>query len=136
MPGLPSFPFVVSVCIELLQLSQLTSQQTQRGLRAFSRSVPLGLFAIVTIFLAGCSSNSAPPMLASINVTSSSSSIIVSTSTTFTATAKDTRGNVLNGVTFTWNSSSPTVAPIGSSSGTAMGLLAGATQITASANGV
>ena len=137
MPGLLSFPFVESICSEFHRFLQLLSQRTRRGLRSLSPSVPLGLlFAIAVIFLAGCSSNSAPPMLASIDVTSSSSSIIVSTSTTFTATAKDSRGHVLNGVTFTWNSSAPTVASVGSSSGIAMGLLAGATQITASANGV
>jgi hypothetical protein len=137
MPGLLSFQFVESVCSVFYQFLQLTSQITQRVLQVFSRSVPVGLlFAIVAIFFAGCSSNSAPPMLASIDLAPSSSSIIVSTSTTFTATAKDSRGNVLNGVTFTWTSSSPTVASIGSSSGTAMGLLAGTTQITASANGV
>ena len=138
MPGLLSFPFVESVRSKFQKLLQLTSQRTQRSLSALSPHVPLGLlFAIVAIFFAGCSSNSAAPMLASIDITSSSSSaIIVSTNTTLTATAKDSRGHILNGVTFTWTSSAPTVATIGSSSGTAMGLLAGATQITASANGV
>ena len=137
MPGLLSFPFLENVCSEFHRLLQLISQQTQRGFSALSRSVLLGLlFAILVIFFAGCGSNSAPPMLASIDITPSSSSIIVSTSTTFTASAKDSRGKVLNGVTFTWNSSAPTVASVGSSSGTAMGLLAGTTQITASANGV
>ncbi len=137
MPELLSFSFVASVFSQFHQLLQLTSQRTPRGIRARSRSIPLGLlFAIAAIFLPGCSSNSAPPMLASIDITPSSSSIIVSTSTTFTATAKDSRGNVLNGLVFTWNSSTPTVASVGSTSGTALGLLAGTTQITASANGI
>jgi uncharacterized protein YjdB len=132
------FSSVESVCSQLHRSLQLASERRFDAARAFCRSVPLSLLFLIVAFLAGCGSYSAPPapMVASIDVSSSSSSIIVSTTATFTATAKDSYGHVLSGTTFTWTSSSPTVASIGSSSGTATGLLAGATQIIASSNGV
>ena len=54
----------------------------------------------------------------------------------FTATAKDSNGDTISGVTFTWASSATSVATINSSTGLATGVSPGTTQIMASANGV
>ncbi len=53
----------------------------------------------------------------------------------YTATATDTNGNIVSGLTFSWSSNTTSVATI-SSSGLATGVGAGKTQITASASGV
>jgi len=75
------------------------------------------------------------PTVATISVSPSSSSIGMGGTQQFTATAKDSSGNVISGVTFTWASSATNVATI-NSSGLASGISQGTTQITASANGV
>lgn len=75
------------------------------------------------------------PTVASVTVSPSSPSIAVNGTQQFTATAKDSGGNTLSGITFTWASSATNVATI-NSSGVATGVSAGTTQITASANGV
>jgi uncharacterized repeat protein (TIGR01451 family) len=75
------------------------------------------------------------PTIATISVSPSSPSIGMGGSQQFTATATDSGGNVINGVTFTWASSATNVATI-NSSGLASGISQGTTQITASANGV
>ncbi|HKW17252.1 MAG TPA: Ig-like domain-containing protein [Terriglobales bacterium] len=76
-----------------------------------------------------------PPTLASISVSPASPSITVAATQQFTATAKDSNGNTMTGVTFTWASSATTVATI-NSTGLATAVSAGTTQITASASGV
>ena len=75
------------------------------------------------------------PVVASISVSPASPSIAVDATQQFTATATDSNGNTLTGVTFTWASSATGVATI-SSSGLATGVTAGTTQITASADGI
>jgi len=75
------------------------------------------------------------PTVATITVSPSSTSIGMGGTQQFTATAKDSGGNTISGVTFTWASSTTNVATI-DSSGLASGISKGTTQITASANGV
>lgn len=75
------------------------------------------------------------PVVASIVVSPSSPAIAVGATQQFAATAKDSGGNTISGVTFTWASSATTVATI-SSSGLATGVKAGTTQITASAGAI
>jgi hypothetical protein len=95
------------------------------------------------IFQAGCGGGSSGsttppsnPVLASIAVTPASPSIAANATEQFTATAKDSNGNTMSGVTFIWTSSSTGVATINASSGLATGVSAGTTQITAAAQGV
>ncbi|MGC2636540.1 MAG: Ig-like domain-containing protein [Acidobacteriaceae bacterium] len=75
------------------------------------------------------------PVVATIAVSPSSPSIAVGATEQFSATAKDSSGNTISGVTFTWASSKTAVATI-DSSGLATGVAAGTTQITASASNV
>lgn len=99
------------------------------------------IFATLISALVGCGGNSKnntpppPPTVASVSVSPSSPSITTGVTQQFTATAKDSSGNKLGGVTFTWASSVTGVATI-DSTGLATGVSAGSTQITASANGV
>src|SRR5579884_527365 len=102
-----------------------------------SRAASLFLLAFACI-LAGCgggssssSSGGSQPTISTITVSPSSPSIAVGATQQFTATAKDSGGNTISGVTFTWNSANTSVATI-DSSGLATALLAGSTQITAS----
>lgn len=87
--------------------------------------------------LISCStgSGSKTPKVASISVSPASPSIVVGATQQFTATAKDSGGNTISGVTFTWASGTTSVATI-SSSGLATAVSAGTSQITASASGV
>jgi hypothetical protein len=91
---------------------------------------------LLCIFLTNCGGSGGTPILTTIAVTSAQSFIAVSGSESFSATAKDQHGNVMTGVTFAWASSASDIATVGESSGVAMGLLPGMTQITASATGV
>ncbi len=75
------------------------------------------------------------PVIVTITVAPASPSIPVNASQQFAATAKDSGGNTIAGVTFTWASSAASVATI-NSSGLASGVAAGTTQITAKASGV
>jgi hypothetical protein len=79
--------------------------------------------------------NTPPPTLASVSISPSSPFIAMGTTQQFTATAKDSSGTPMTGVTFTWASSATSVATI-NSSGLATAVSAGTTQITASASGV
>jgi hypothetical protein len=91
---------------------------------------------LLCIFLTDCGGSGSTPTVTTIAVTSAQSSIAVSGSDSFSATAKDQNGNVMTGVSFAWASSAASVATVNASSGVAMGLLPGMTQIMASANGV
>jgi hypothetical protein len=75
------------------------------------------------------------PVVATITVAPTSPSIAANATQQFTATAKDSGGNTITGLTFTWASSATGVATI-SSSGLATGVSAGSTQITAAAGGI
>ena len=99
------------------------------------------IFATLISALVGCGGNSnnnnplAPATVASVSVSPSLPSITAGVTQQFTATAKDSSGNTVGGVTFTWASSVTGVATI-DSTGLATGVSAGTTQITASARGV
>jgi len=91
--------------------------------------------------ISGCGTSggtpaSVSPVVAALDLPSSLASIAVSGTEQVTATAKDSGGNVISGVAFSWASSNPNVATINAGSGLTMGLHPGTTQITASANGV
>jgi len=73
--------------------------------------------------------------VASVTVSPSAPSIAVNATQQFTATAKDGKGNVISGLTFTWASGTKGVATIGSS-GLATGVAAGTTKITATSGSV
>jgi len=83
----------------------------------------------------GKTTSSPPSTVASISVSPSSPSIAVGATQQFSATALDSAGNIIAGVTFTWTSSNTTVATI-SGTGLATAVSVGTTQITASASGV
>jgi uncharacterized protein YjdB len=74
--------------------------------------------------------------ISTITVAPSPAVITVSGTEQFVATAKDSNNDVIAGTTFTWVSSAPNVATVGSNTGLAPGISLGTTQITASANGV
>jgi large repetitive protein len=107
-----------------------------------------GVFALV-LLLAGCGGSSSPgsgggssgdggggsPTVASVSISPASASVVVGATQQFSATAEDSSGNAINGVTFTWSSSSTSVATV-SSSGLATAVAAGTSQITATASGV
>ncbi|MBZ5630564.1 MAG: Ig-like domain-containing protein [Acidobacteriia bacterium] len=101
------------------------------------RAGVLGGLLLLGIWLSGCggksSSSSSTP--ATVNVTPKTASISPNRAQAFSATAQDSSGNTLTGVTFAWVSSAPNVASI-DSNGVALGRTNGSTQITASASGV
>jgi hypothetical protein len=108
-----------------------------------SNGVATGVSAGTTQITASASGITSPadtltitaPAVATIAVSPSSPSIVVGATQQFTATAKDSGGNTINGVTFTWASSTTGVATI-DSAGLSTGVSVGTTQITASASGV
>ena len=75
------------------------------------------------------------PTVASVTVSPISASVSVAATTQFTATAKDSSGNPVNGANFTWMSSDTTIATI-SNTGLTTGIQAGTANITAAANGI
>ncbi len=102
------------------------------------RAALLSLLAVACVSLASCgggTSSSSSGTVASIAVTPASPSIAMNATQQFTATAKDSSGNTISGVAFTWASSATTMATI-NSSGLATGVGVGTTQITAAASGV
>jgi trimeric autotransporter adhesin len=89
----------------------------------------------VSLLNCGGSSSAAtsgPP--ATITITPLKASISTNQQQSFSATAQDSKGNTVTTVTFSWASSAPNVATIGSN-GFALGRASGTTQITASAAG-
>lgn len=76
------------------------------------------------------------PAIASIDVTTQSNTCVTPPDTlTYTAVARDANGNAIAGVTFSWSSSTTTVATV-DANGVATAAAPGSTQITASAGGV
>jgi trimeric autotransporter adhesin len=74
--------------------------------------------------------------VASVVISPTSASVLVgSTTSAFTAIAKDGSGNVLNGRTFTFASSNTAVATIDPATGIATGVAPGTTNITATSEG-
>lgn len=92
---------------------------------------------LLTALLSACTSGGGPaptPTIASIVLTPATASVAVGATTTLQATATDADGTVVSGATFTWKTSSETVASV--AGGIVTGVSAGAAQITASAGGV
>jgi large repetitive protein len=99
--------------------------------------VPRLLAFLAALTLTGCGVvGSQTSGQLTITITDFTSSIAVGGTEQFVATAKDGSGNAVTGISFTWSSSTPSVATVGAASGAAMALLPGTTQISASANGV
>ena len=71
-----------------------------------------------------------------VQVAPSTASINIGGTQQFTATAHDGLNNPITGLTFSWNSSTPSVATIDVASGQAAGMAVGTTQISASALGI
>ncbi len=91
------------------------------------------LLALAALLL-GCGSSSTGS-LAGIVISPATSFLGINAQETFTATAQDSKGKSLSGITFTWTSNAPDVASI-NSAGVATGHTVGTAQITASASGV
>lgn len=106
-----------------------------------SRRFIFGLLALLpVVFLAACGGYKSPTtttttQIATITVTPANSAITVGQNQAFTATVKNSDGTVLTGGVLTWSSSATNVATI-DSAGIATGVGGGATQITASSEGV
>ena len=101
------------------------------------REFAAAAFSVLALPLIGCGSgsNNSAPSVATIEVAAAQPSVAVGQTDQFTATAKDSSGNVLPDIAFTWASTSSGTANI-NASGVASALLPGTTQITASAAGV
>jgi hypothetical protein len=109
---------------------------------AFRCAAPLtaALLLPVFLFLAACGGGSGgggtpPPLIASVVISPSGANIAVGQTAQLNATAKDASGNVVSGVSFSWNSDNSLVATV-RSDGTANGTGAGMAHISASAGGV
>jgi len=98
------------------------------------------LFLASLLAIAGCSGggyggggnySGGSGQVASITITPTTASIAVNGTEQYTAIAKDSNGNTVSGVSYTWASSSTGVATV-SSNGLATGVAAGSTMITAS----
>lgn len=84
--------------------------------------------------LVGCGGSSTGT-LAVIVISPSTSFIGINAQETFTATAQDSKGKALSGITFTWTSNAPDVASI-DAAGVVTGHTVGTVQISASSSGV
>ena len=109
--------------------------------------IPLALLLLAAscVFLASCSNNSTPATpaaatpgaLATITITASVTSLTdTDMSETMTATAADSNGVAITGLTFTWTSSNPNIATINGSTSGIVPAAPGFTVITASAGGI
>jgi peptidoglycan/xylan/chitin deacetylase (PgdA/CDA1 family)/uncharacterized protein YjdB len=76
-----------------------------------------------------------PPILTSIAITPNNPSIFTGGTQQFTATGLDQNGNQMSGIAFTWVSANKSVATV-NSAGLASGVAVGASQISASAQGI
>ena len=84
---------------------------------------------------AGNGGGGAQAKVATVSVTPVSAQILVGGLQQFSATALDSNGVVISGVSFTWSSDAPPVATV-NSSGLATGISAGTANIAATAQGV
>lgn len=75
------------------------------------------------------------PPVASITLNPTSANMVAGDTEQFTATAKDSNGNTLSGVTFTWASSNTSAATV-NSSGLVTAVAAGSANITAASGGI
>lgn len=101
-----------------------------------SRFIAPRLFSLLApvVLLVGCGGSSTGT-LAVIVIAPTTSFLGINAQETFTATAQDSKGKSLSGVTFTWTSNAPDVASI-DISGVVTGHTVGTAQITASSSGV
>jgi len=94
--------------------------------------------AIITASAAGNTATASvtvtPAPIATITLAPAPASVIVGQTVALTATARDSRGNVLTGRTITWSSSNAGVASV-AQTGVVTGVAAGTATITASAEG-
>jgi Big-like domain-containing protein len=100
------------------------------GATALVRLVTIGL----VVWLIGCGGSSSnvvpPPNVASVTVTPPSQTIAPGEQQQFSATAKDSGGNVVTGVSFTWSSDAASVANV-DTNGLATAVGQGTAHITA-----
>jgi uncharacterized protein YjdB len=108
----------------------------------FSATLPNSRFAAhrlcsmlaLLVLLVGCGGSSTGT-LAVIVISPTTSFLGINAQETFTATAQDSKGKTLSGITFTWTSNAPDIASI-DTAGVVTGHTVGTVQITASASGV
>ena len=110
--------------------------------------IPLTLLLLAAscVFLASCSNSSiprrlpaaaTPGALATITITASVTTLTdTDMAETMTASAADSSGVAITGLTFTWTSSNPNVATINGSTSAIVPTAPGFTTITASAGGI
>ena len=102
------------------------------------QSVSVGS-ATITATSEGVSATAAvtvtPVPVASVTIVPANPSVVLGQTATLSATVRDGQGNVLNGRSVTWSSSTPAVASI-SASGVLTGVSLGSTTITALSGGV
>jgi len=96
-------------------------------------------FAVLPVctlaFAMACGGDSSgPPAVATVDVTGSSTDLIVGQTAQLAATARDAKGNALTGRTVGWSTSSATVASV-STSGLVVGVAPGSATITATVDG-
>jgi uncharacterized protein YjdB len=94
----------------------------------------LCLMLALVALLVGCGGSSTGT-LAVIVISPTTSFLGINAQETFTATAQDSKGKSLSGVTFTWTSNAPDIASI-DTAGVVTGHTVGTVQITASSSGV
>jgi hypothetical protein len=109
---------------------------------AYSATTALARFVPIAslLFLFGCVGSSYPNVvttgpLATVTVAPASATIAIGATQQFTATAKDANGNVISGVSFTWNSSMASVATV-NTNGLAKGVGQGSANVTATVSAV
>ncbi|NIR42390.1 MAG: Ig-like domain-containing protein [Gemmatimonadetes bacterium] len=104
----------------------------------FRALAPLVLLFTLTLTFttAACDGDGGEPaIIASIDVTPDPDTVQAGGTAQFAATARDASGNIIFGVTFTWISGSNAIATV-DASGLATGVVAGSTEIRATADGI
>ena len=113
--------------------TRFSATQPKSRLSAHRWCSLLALAALLLLLL-GCGGSSTGSLVA-IVISPATSFLGINAQETFTATAQDSKGKTLSGITFTWTSNAPDVASI-DSAGVATAHTVGTAQITASASGV
>lgn len=92
---------------------------------------------LCALFLGACGSDNAgpeSPRLTTISISPTGGNLGIGQAETFSAEGRDQNGAAMGGLSFTWSSSSSTVATV--AGGVVTGLTAGTTSITASSGGI